>query len=109
MGTRLWEADETHFTAIMPDASMVPRFAAGELLLLSRSAPIRLGDDLLIGLRGDPPDGQRGGTYLCRRLLGRSEQGLMLQRFNPGGCERLPWRQVRSLHRVLRLHELLGV
>lgn len=85
--------------------SMAPRFEAGEIAFVSPKAPINVGDDVLVQLRGrdDAEESQVAGrieTVLLKRLVRRTAQILELRQFNPDKTFQVPITRVRRIHKV---------
>lgn len=99
------------YGVIVTGESMAPRFQEAESVLVDpRSAP-RLGDDVIVQLRA--PDGQDGEdrvvAVLIKRLCRRNAAFVELEQFNPPARFRLEMSRVSAIHRILPLHEVIGI
>ena len=91
---------ESYALEIVGD-SIAPRFEPGERALVSPLSPVRIGDDVVVHLKG--PDGQpapENRIALIKRLTKRSPAFLELRQFNPDLAFRVPVDRVSAIHRV---------
>lgn len=91
---------ESYALEIVGD-SIAPRFEPGERALVSPLSPVRIGDDVVVHLKG--PDGQLAPgnrIALIKRLTKRSPAFLELRQFNPVVDFRVPMDRVLAIHRV---------
>jgi phage repressor protein C with HTH and peptisase S24 domain len=80
------------------DGSMEPRYFEGDMVYVNPVQPPRLNDFVVVRLAA--------GGNLIRRLIGRTEQGMTFERYNPGGLEQVERGTIRELHRILNSDEL---
>lgn len=83
--------------------SMAPRFEPGERAYVSPRAAIRIGDDVIVQLKGTETDqlADRVTMVLIKRLVRRSPTFVELKQFNPERIFRVPVERVAEIHRVL--------
>lgn len=82
--------------------SMWPRFRPGRRLYVSPRAPVSIGDDVVVQLRGE--EGifrDRVTTVLIKELVRRSASFIELRQFNPDVTFSMPAQQVALMHKVL--------
>jgi len=89
--------------------SMEPRFEQGELVYVDTRRPPSAKDYVVVQLCGTEGDEHTVVTAMIKRLARRSSQYVDLEQFNPPLHFRLPIGRVHSIHRVVRLDELLGI
>lgn len=85
--------------------SMWPRFRPGRRLWVSPRAPVAIGDDVIVQLRGGA-DGEgefkdRVTTVLIKELVRRSASHLELRQYNPDMTFKVPMEQVAAIHKVV--------
>lgn len=87
--------------------SMWPRFRDGELIYISASRPVRIGDDVILCLPGERP----GEPERCfvKTLTGRRADVIEVEQYNPPGRLTFARSNILRLHRVLTMTEVLGV
>lgn len=78
--------------------SMEPRYEAGEVVFVNPNLPVRRGDYVVVQVQVDGEDVPRG--YI-KRFLRMSDDGLVLQQFNPAKDIRFNKAAVVSVHRVV--------
>lgn len=87
--------------------SMVPRFQHGELLYVSASRPVRIGDDVILCIRpkreGDPE------RCFIKRLVRRHSDHIEVEQFNPPLRMTFANDDIVRVHRVLTMADVLGV
>lgn len=86
------------YAAYVRDISMEPRYFEGDIVYINPVQPPRLNDFVILRLKA-------GGT-LIRRLTGRDETGMRLERYNPPGTEEIGRAAVSEIHRILGSDEL---
>lgn len=87
--------------------SMVPWNGSGDLIFVSPARPAAPGDHVVVELFG-ACDGEPG-TAMVKRLVARTATQLRLRQYNPEQTFCVPLAQVKAVHRVLSLRDLLGV
>jgi phage repressor protein C with HTH and peptisase S24 domain len=82
--------------------SMSPRFEPGERAFVSPRAPVRIGDDVIVQLKGNGEDqlADRVAMVLIKRLAKRGPAFLELRQFNPDRTFRIEMDRVAAVHRV---------
>lgn len=85
--------------------SMWPRFRPGRRLLVSPRAPVSIGDDVIVQLRGGA-DGEgdfrdRVTTVLIKELVRRTATYYELRQFNPDITFKVPIEQIAAMHKVI--------
>ena len=76
---------------------MWPRFRPGRRVAVSPHAPVAIGDDVLIRLRGGVGPGQ---LVLLKELVRRSAGFLELRQFNPGTTFRVDANEIEAIQKV---------
>jgi hypothetical protein len=89
--------------------SMAPRFEPGERILVSPRAPVGIGDDVVVQLRGREGEDERVKLVLVKRLVRRSPSFVELRQFNPEVTFRVPVARLAldSMNRH-RIHKVVG-
>jgi phage repressor protein C with HTH and peptisase S24 domain len=82
---------------------MAPRFDVGELLIVEKKRPARIGDDVLVDIRG-----ATAGYSRVARLVERTRTGLRLKQFNPPYEFDLEADRVVEVYRIMTTEDLLG-
>lgn len=82
--------------------SMVPRYEPGERVFVSPKAAVRIGDDVIVQLRGTGEDqlADHVTEVLIKRLVRRTAGGYELRQFNPEKTFTVPAARVAAIHRV---------
>jgi hypothetical protein len=80
--------------------SMSPRFRPGERVGVSPRAPVAIGDDVIVQLRGPEDDGERIKMVLIKELVRRTANYVELRQYNPDMTFRVEAKRVASLHAV---------
>jgi phage repressor protein C with HTH and peptisase S24 domain len=88
-------------------SSMAPRYEEGELIYVSAARPPAPGDYVVVELH--PEEGERAGRGYVKRLVRRTSEKVIVEQFNPRKTLEFKARQVKSLHRIVPLAELLGI
>ena len=91
--------------------SQLPRYRPGELIYVDAKRPAVIGDDVVVQLcidDDDGPDGKRVVGGLVKELVRRTASHIVLRQFNPPLDFRVPIAQVKSVHRVIPLADMLG-
>jgi hypothetical protein len=99
---------KTVYGVYVSGMSMFPRFSDGEPALVDPKLPLRIGDDVVVQLKGpDEHDGERVAVVLIKRLVRRNSDYIELEQFNPALTFRVPRDQVKEIHRIIRLEDIL--
>jgi phage repressor protein C with HTH and peptisase S24 domain len=80
------------------DGSMEPRYFEGDLVYVNPVQPPRLNDFVVVRFAS--------GGLRIRRLIGRTEEKVTLESYNPAGSEEVARGQILDLHRILNSDEL---
>lgn len=81
--------------------SMEPRFRTGELVFVSPTRPVRVGDDVVVQCRDD----QNEIVAFIKVVMGRSGNGWTFSQYNPQGIWSPPW-PVVAVHRIFTTADL---
>lgn len=84
--------------------SMWPRFRPGRRVIVSPRAPISIGDDVIVQLRGSEGDAdfrERVALVLIKELVRRSAGYIELRQFNPDVTFRVETERVAKMHKVV--------
>jgi phage repressor protein C with HTH and peptisase S24 domain len=106
--------DKDAYALTVISDSMAPRFEPGERIAVSPRAPVSIGDDVIVQLRGGDPanaveDGRtsegsqeadRVVMVLVKRLVRRSAAFVELRQFNPDKILRVPAERIAAIHKV---------
>jgi SOS-response transcriptional repressor LexA len=83
--------------------SMWPRFRPGRRLAVSPKAPVAIGDDVVVKLKG--PEGAGAGdgavSALIKELVRRSSSGVELRQFNPDVRFEVPAADIAAIEKVI--------
>ncbi len=102
------EGQDSVYGVYVAGMSMFPRFSDGEATLVDPKRPARIGDDVVVHLKGpDEHDGERVSSVLIKRLVRRNSEHVELEQFNPPLTFRVPSNQVKWIHRIVTLDDLL--
>lgn len=87
--------------------SMWPRFRDGELLYISASRPVRIGDDVVVCIKPE----REGDPERCfiKTLVRRHSDSIEVEQFNPGKRITFANADIVRVHRVLTMADVLGV
>jgi phage repressor protein C with HTH and peptisase S24 domain len=92
--------DEAAYAVTVVGDSMAPRFEPGEQAFVSPRAPVGIGDDVIVQLKGDTGGEERVTMVLIKRLVRRGAHTIELAQFNPPLTFRVPSERVAAIHRV---------
>jgi SOS-response transcriptional repressor LexA len=84
--------------------SMYPRFRPGRRVIVSPRAPVSIGDDVVVQLKGGPGEAEfreRVSTVLIKELVRRSATFIELRQFNPDVTFRVEQDRVAAIHKVV--------
>lgn len=95
------EADKQAYALTIVGDSMLPRFKPRERVAVSPRAPVAIGDDVIVQLRGPDGDGgERIKLVLIKELVRRTASHVELRQFNPDMTFRVDARRVAAIHKV---------
>lgn len=98
------------YALIVAGSSMSPRYEDGEMLLVDPRRPPAPGQDVIVQMVDD--SGQDGADrvvcVMVKRLVRRSASWIELEQFNPRVTFRLDMANVKAIHRVVTMTEMLG-
>lgn len=87
--------------------SMEPRHEPGDLVVIDPKQPPRPGEDVIVQISDpDQEPGVKGA--LIKRLVRRTSEYVELRQYEPAMVFRVPVRRIVSLHRVLRMNDVIG-
>jgi SOS-response transcriptional repressor LexA len=89
---------EAYAVTVIGDA-MWPRFRPGRQLLVSPGAPVAIGDDVLVRLGGQEPDGK--ALVLMKELLRRTSSLAELRQFNPDVVFTVDAAKIGGMHKII--------
>lgn len=94
--------DKDAYALTVISDSMSPRFEPGERIAVSPRAPVSVGDDVIVQLRGNGEDQEadRVAMVLVKRLVRRSAGFVELRQFNPDKILRVEAERIASIHKV---------
>lgn len=83
--------------------SMIPRYEPRERGIVSPRAQVRVGDDVIVQLKGTGQDqlADKVAAVLVKRLVKRSADYIELEQFNPPTTFRVPTDRIAAIHRVM--------
>jgi phage repressor protein C with HTH and peptisase S24 domain len=90
---------ESYALEIVGD-SIAPRFEPGERAFVSPLSPVRIGDDVVVQLKGLKEGAAGTAAALIKRLTKQSPDFVELRQFNPDMSFRVPIEGVSAIHRV---------
>ena len=92
---------EVYAVTIVGD-SMWPRFRPGRRVVVSPKAPVAIGDDVVVQLRGvDDPNGQEPVRILIKELQRRTAGFVELRQFSPDVSFRIEANEISAIHKVM--------
>lgn len=86
--------------------SMSPRYDPGDMVYCGGRPPVK-GDYVVIEML--PASGERAGKCFIKRLLVRREGKLICEQFNPPKSLEFDANNVKAVHRIIPLKELMGL
>jgi phage repressor protein C with HTH and peptisase S24 domain len=94
--------NEAYAVTVVGD-SMWPRFRPGRRVIVSPKAPVSIGDDVIVQLRGSGEDQEadRITLVLIKELVRRSAGFVELRQFNPDITFRVESERVAAIHKVI--------
>lgn len=84
--------------------SMWPRFRPGRRVIVSPKAPVSIGDDVVVQLRGtegDEEHRERVSMVLVKELVKRNSSYIELRQFNPDVTFKVEAERVAKIHKVV--------
>jgi phage repressor protein C with HTH and peptisase S24 domain len=98
-------SDSDAYALTILSDSMFPRFSPGERVAVSPRAPVSIGDDVIVQLRGehadnDDPEADKVKTVLAKRLVRRTATHVELRQFNPDESFKVELARVAAIHKV---------
>jgi SOS-response transcriptional repressor LexA len=84
--------------------SMVPRFKPNRRIIVSPKAPVSIGDDVVVQLRGTVGDEEyreRVATVLLKELVKRTATSYLLRQYNPEVTFEVATERVAAMHKVI--------
>lgn len=84
--------------------SMEPRYYEGELVYVSAKRPARIGDFVILEIQKEKGENEA----FCKKLCKKTAHEIWVRQFNPPLELRFPIQDVKSIHKVLSLNELVG-
>jgi phage repressor protein C with HTH and peptisase S24 domain len=103
-------------TTTMPDAgifalyirgtTMEPRFHEGDLVYVDSGRPAEPGDDVLIELHPDEPDGIR--PAFIRRLISSAADAIVVRQHNPKREMTVDLKNIARVRHIMTLAEIVG-
>ena len=93
-------ADPDAYAVTVVGDSMWPRFRPGRRVAVSPRAPVAIGDDVLVRLRGEEEGGDGVRLVLLKELVRRSGASLELRQFNPDKAFTVDVAKVEAIEKV---------
>ncbi|WP_197018400.1 S24 family peptidase [Sphingomonas sp. URHD0057] len=96
--------DKEAYALTVVGDSMYPRFRPGRRVIVSPRAPVSIGDDVVVQLKGGPGEGDhrdRVSTVLIKEMVRRSATFIELRQFNPEVTFRVEQERVAAIHKVI--------
>lgn len=94
---------EAYAVTVVGD-SMWPRFRPGRRVIVSPKAPVSIGDDVIVQLRGTEGEGEhrdRVTLVLIKELVKRNSSFVELRQFNPDTTFKVEAERVARIHKVV--------
>lgn len=98
------ERDRSAYGLTIVGDSMWPRFRPGRRVIVSPRAPVSIGDDVIVQLRGNRGDDEyreRVALVLVKELVKRSASYIELRQFNPDITFKVEADRVAAMHKVV--------
>lgn len=94
--------DATAYAVTIVGDSMWPRFRRGRRVAVSATAPVSIGDDVLVKLKPVQSGSRAGATLaLIKELVRKNGAGVELRQFNPDVTFDVPATEVAAIEKVL--------
>jgi len=95
-------ADRDAYAVTVVGDSMWPRFRPGRRVIASPKAPVAIGDDVVVQLRGvDDSNGQEPIRILIKELQRRTAGFVELRQFSPDVSFRVEANEIAAIHKVM--------
>ena len=95
-------ADRDAYALTVVGDSMWPRFRPGRRVIVSPKAPVAIGDDVVVRLRGvGARSDQETVRVLIKELLRRTAGFVELRQFNPDVSFRVEANEIAAIHKVV--------
>jgi phage repressor protein C with HTH and peptisase S24 domain len=92
--------DKQAYALTIVGNSMMPRFKPGERVAVSPKAPVSIGDDVIVQLRGEEDDAEKIKMVLIKELVRRTAGYVELRQYNPEMTFRIEAKRVAAMHKV---------
>jgi len=95
--------DSSAYAVTVVGDSMWPRFRPGRRVIVSPKAPVSIGDDVIVQLRGNGQEQEAGrvSLVLIKELVRRSASYVELRQFNPDVTFKVERDRVAAIHKVI--------
>lgn len=98
--------DKKAYALTVVGDSMWPRFRPGRRVIVSPKAPVSIGDDVIVQLKGTSlqtaaTSGDAITAVLIKELVRRSASYIELRQFNPDVVFQVPIERVANIHKVV--------
>jgi phage repressor protein C with HTH and peptisase S24 domain len=94
--------DRDAYAVTIVGDSMWPRFRPGRRVIVSPKAPVAIGDDVVVQLRGaDDGSAARAVRALIKELVRRTAGFVELRQFNPDVSFRVEASEIAAIHKVM--------
>lgn len=97
-------ADRKAYAVTIVGDSMWPRFRPGRRVIVSPRAPVAIGDDVIVQMRGEEGEEEfrdRVSLVLIKELVKRTAAYIELRQFNPDTEFQVPIEKVAAIHKVV--------
>lgn len=93
--------DASAYAVTIVGDSMWPRFRPGRRVIVSPRAPVEIGDDVIVTLRGSDGKTGGGGVVLIKEITRRSAGLVELRQFNPDRTVRIDAERIVEVQKVI--------
>lgn len=95
--------DHSAYAITVVGDSMWPRFRPGRRIAVSPKAPVGIGDDVLVKLKGGTHDDSSGAivSTLIKELVRRTGSGVELKQYNPEITFEVPAAEIDGIEKVM--------
>lgn len=94
--------DSSAYAVTIIGDSMWPRFRPGRRVIVSPKAPVEIGDDVIVTLRGRDAAGvEQGSPAMIKEITRRSADHVELRQFNPDRSFRVDAGRIADIHKVV--------
>jgi phage repressor protein C with HTH and peptisase S24 domain len=94
-------ADRDAYAVTIVGDSMWPRFRPGRRVIVSPKAPVAIGDDVVVQLRGDAGIEPRPLRILIKEMVRRTAGFVELRQFHPDANFRVGADEIAAIHKVV--------